>query len=210
MHALNVSWVDLAVLGVVAISTILAVVRGFVRETLSIFSWAAAVIATLYFGPPATALLRTHISTPFAAPLIAYIGIFVVVLIALSFVSHRLSEVVRRSRIGALDRSLGVPFGILRGLALVGFAYLAFSLLIPVRSQPPWLTHARFLPLIQGSSDALLAVVPAHYRATATGSTTTSADRAPAARDGVRVAHTLHDLQKKLIEATQSAGNEKQ
>lgn len=210
MHALNVSWVDLAVVGVVVLSTILAVVRGFVRETLSIFSWAAAALATLYFGAAATALLRPHISTPLAAPLIAYIGIFLVVLIALSFVSHRLSEAVRRSRIGALDRSLGVPFGILRGLALVGFAYLAFSLLIPVRSQPPWLAHARFLPLIQGSSDALLALVPAHYRATATGSTTTSAERAPAARDGVRVAHAIHDLQKSLTEATQSSGNEKQ
>ncbi|HWE06998.1 MAG TPA: CvpA family protein [Rhizomicrobium sp.] len=209
MHALNVSWVDLAVVGVVVISTILAVVRGFVRETLSIFSWAAAALATLYFGPAATALLRAHISTPLAAPLIAYIGIFLVVLIALSLVSHLLSEAVRRSRIGALDRSLGVPFGILRGLALVGFAYLAFSLLIPVRSQPPWLAHARFLPLIQGSSDALLALLPAQYRATATGSTTTSADRAPAAGRGVRVAHAIHDLQKRLTEATGNSGNEK-
>ena len=211
MHALNVSWVDLAVVGVVVISTILAVIRGFVRETLSIFSWVAAALATLYFGPAATTLLRSHISTPLAAPLIAYIGIFLVVLIVLSFVSHRLSEAVRRSRIGALDRSLGVPFGILRGLALVGFAYLAFSLLIPVRSQPPpWLAHARFLPVIQGSSDALLALVPAHYRATTNGSTTTSADRAAAARDGVRAVHAIHDLQKKLIAATQSSGNDKQ
>ncbi len=208
MHALNISWVDLAVVGIVVISTILAVLRGFVRETLSIFSWAAAALATLYFGPAATVLLRSHISTPLAAPLIAYIGIFLVVLIVLSFASHRLSEAVRRSRIGALDRSLGIPFGILRGLALVGFAYLAFSLLIPVRSQPPWLAHARFLPLIQGSSDALLALVPANYRATATGSaTTTSAARASAARDGVRA---IHDLQKRLIAATQSSGNEKQ
>jgi membrane protein required for colicin V production len=221
MHALNVSWVDLAVVGVVVISTILAVVRGFVRETLSIFSWAAAALATLYFGPAATVLLRSRISTPLAAPLIAYVGIFLLVLIPLSFLSHHFSERVRRSPIGTLDRSLGVPFGILRGLALVGFAYLAFSLLIPVRSQPPWLTRARLLPLIQGSSDVLLALVPARDRLAAGGTSTTSADRAPAARPGIRVAHAIHNLQTtyragerraldRLIEATGSSGNERQ
>jgi membrane protein required for colicin V production len=167
MHALNVSWVDLAVVGIVAVSTILAVVRGFVRETLSIIAWAAAAVATLYFGPIAAPFLRTRISTPLAGSLIAYVGAFLVVLIPLSFISYRLSEGVRRSPIGTLDRSLGVPFGVIRGLGLVGVAYLAFSLVIPVGAQPSWVTGARLLPIIQGSSDVLLSLLPAHARSAA-------------------------------------------
>jgi membrane protein required for colicin V production len=164
MHELNISWVDIGVTGIVIISTILAVARGLVRETLSIIAWAAAAFATLYFAPMLAVYLRTRISTPLAGSLIAYVAVFLTVLIPLSFMSYRLSERVRRSPIRTLDRSLGVPFGVIRGLALVGIAYLAVSLVVPVRAQPRWLTHARLLPVIQGSSEVLLSLVPEHDR----------------------------------------------
>src|SRR5438105_891825 len=160
MHAINVSWADIAVVVVLIVSTILAVARGFVRETLSILAWAAAAIATLYFGPPLATFLSARISTLLLGPVLAYAGIFLVVLIPLSFVSFRLSERVRKSPVGTLDRSLGVPFGIVRGLALVGIAYLAISLVIPVRAQPVWLAQARLLPVIQRSSDVILSLIP--------------------------------------------------
>jgi len=160
MHELNISWVDIAVVLVLIVSTILAVARGFVRETLSILAWAAAAIATLYFGPPAAAFLSARISTPLLGPVLAYAGIFLVVLIPLSFISFRLSERVRKSHIGTIDRSLGVPFGVVRGLALVGIAYLAISLIIPVGAQPVWLTQARLLHVIQRSSDVILSLIP--------------------------------------------------
>src|SRR5437762_2119044 len=114
MHALNVSWADVAVVAVVVVSTILAVARGFVRETLSILAWAAAAVATLYFGPYFAKFLGARISTPLLGPILAYAGIFLVVLIPLSFVSYRLSERVRNSPVGTLDRSLGVPFGVVQ------------------------------------------------------------------------------------------------
>jgi membrane protein required for colicin V production len=160
MHAINVSWADIAVVVVLIVSTILAVARGFVRETLSILAWAAAAIATLYFGPPLATFLSARISTPLLGPVLAYAGIFLAVLIPLSFVSFRLSERVHKSQIGTLDRSLGVPFGVVRGLALIGIAYLAISLVIPVRAQPVWLTQARLLPVIQGSSNVILSLIP--------------------------------------------------
>jgi len=160
MHALSISWVDVAVVAVVVVSTILAVARGFVRETLSILAWAAAAVATLYFGPYFAKFLGARISTPLLGPIMAYAGIFLVVLIPLSFVSYRLSERVRNSPVGTLDRSLGVPFGVVRGLALIGIAYLAISLVIPVRAQPDWLTQARLLPVMQRSSDVILSLVP--------------------------------------------------
>jgi membrane protein required for colicin V production len=160
MHALNINWVDILVAAVIAFSTLIAVLRGFVRETLSILAWSAAIAAAFYFGPAATRWLRHDISTPFAAPLLAYIGIFVVVLIPLALVSHRLSHMVRNSPVGMLDRGLGVPFGILRGLILVGVAYLAICFVIPLRAQPLWLTQARLLPVLQYSSRAISSIIP--------------------------------------------------
>jgi len=220
MHALNISWVDIAVVGVVVISTLLAIIRGFVRETLSIFAWAAAALATIYFGPAVAQLMRARISTPLIGAVIAYAGIFLVVLIPLSFVSYRLSQGVRNSPIGTLDRSLGFPFGILRGLALVGIAYLAFCLVVPVRAQPSWLTQARLLPLIQGSSDVLLSLVPARDRGPAPGSAAAQAADTPIPRPAPRVARNTHPQKTyhaddrhaldRLIENTASSGSGRQ
>jgi membrane protein required for colicin V production len=160
MHGLNMFWVDIAVAGVVIVSTIIAVLRGFVREVLSILGWVAAVAAAIWFGPSASAYLHAQISTPFLAPVLAYAGIFLLVLIPLGLASHYIARSVRRSPIGTADRVLGVPFGIVRGLALVGLVYFAFSQIIPFHEQPAWITQARLLPVIRASSDVIRALVP--------------------------------------------------
>jgi len=163
MHESSIYTVDVLVVAIVAISTLFAVYRGFVRETLSVFAWAAAAFAVIYFGPAGAALLRPHFSTPLLGAVIAYAGIFLAVLLPLTILGHRLSRGVRNSPVGAIDRCLGFVFGVIRGLALVSVVYLAFSLVIPVREHPIWLTQARLLPLIKKSSDVLLALLPSKY-----------------------------------------------
>jgi membrane protein required for colicin V production len=158
--SLGFSLVDIVVIVVVLASCAYATYQGFVRETLSVFAWAAAAFATLYVAPALVPFLRPRMPTPFLGNLVAYAGVFLVVLIPLSFVSFRFSESVRNSPIGPVDRMLGFAFGVVRGFVIVGIAYLLFSLIVPVREHPDWLREARLLPLIQGSSDMLLALVP--------------------------------------------------
>jgi len=160
MSAVGLSYVDPIVVIVIVVSAIYAAYRGFVSETLSVFAWAAAAFATLFFGPKLAPYARGLTSSPFLGQLIGYAAIFLVVLIPLSFISYRFSEQVRNSPVGTLDRSLGAMFGIVRGLAIVGVAYIAFTTIVPVRGQPAWLTGAKSLPLIRGSAQVLLAVVP--------------------------------------------------
>ncbi|MGD0189580.1 MAG: CvpA family protein [Rhizomicrobium sp.] len=165
MHNLNFSMVDLLVVLTLIVSTALAIWRGFVRETLSIFAWAAAAFATLYFGPAAAGLVHTRFATSYLAPVLTYIAVFLIVLIPLSFVSYRFSEGVKNSPIGAVDRSLGAAFGVIRGLAVVGLCYLLFSIVVPVPNQPLWVKQAHFLPVIQASGDVLLSLVPSRAAA---------------------------------------------
>ena len=157
---LDFTFVDLLVIVAVILSTVYAAIRGFVNETLSIFAWAAAAFATLYFAPAVAPYLRAHMSTPLVGNLVAYAGIFLAVLVPLSFVSYRFSENVKNSPVGAADRALGVIFGVVRGLALVGIAYIFFSMFVPMRDQPHWIRGARLYPVIRGSSDMLLTLVP--------------------------------------------------
>jgi membrane protein required for colicin V production len=157
---LSVTFVDFLVVLVIIVSAGYAAWRGFVSETLSIFAWAAAAFATLYFGPWITPLVKSLIATAWLALVVGYAVIFLAVFIPLSFMSYRFAESVKHSPIGPLDRALGLAFGVVRGLVIVGLAYLAFTFFVPVRNQPRWLAQARLLPMIQSSSEVLLSLVP--------------------------------------------------
>ncbi|HEX7726326.1 MAG TPA: CvpA family protein [Rhizomicrobium sp.] len=159
MAAFSFHWIDLLVVAIVGASAVFAVYRGFVAETLSIFAWAAAAFATLYFAPAAVPLLSGSMSL-IAAQVVAYIAVFLLVLIPLSFVSARFAENVRSSSVGPLDRSLGAVFGVIRGLILIAMAYILFTLIVPIKKQPVWIANAFTLPLIQDTSDVLLSLVP--------------------------------------------------
>jgi membrane protein required for colicin V production len=100
------------------------------------------------------------ISPSWLGEVVGYGAVFLVVVIPLSFMSYRFSEGVKKSQVGALDRALGGAFGVVRGLAIIGIAYLIFSAIVPIPSQPGWITRARLLPLIQGSAEVVASLVP--------------------------------------------------
>jgi len=154
------TFVDFLVVAVVMVSTVYAAYRGFLNETLTIFAWAAAAFATLYFGPWLVPMARTMIATHWLADVAAYAGVFLVVFIPLSFMSHRFSQSVKNSPIGPLDRGLGIAFGVVRGLVVVGICYIAFTKFEPPSEQPRWLTAARTYPIIQTTALTLLAAIP--------------------------------------------------
>jgi membrane protein required for colicin V production len=80
------------------------------------------------------------------------------------------SRRVKQSGLSAVDRSLGLVFGLLRGVVLVCLGYLALSWALPPdeRQQPAWMTHARTLPFLETGADRLRALVPVAYRERAT------------------------------------------
>jgi membrane protein required for colicin V production len=158
--SLAFTFVDLLVVVIVGVSTVFAVWRGFISETLSIVAWAAAAFASLYFGPWVAPLMAHMISPWWLAYIAGYAAVFLVILIPISFASFRVSESVRRSSVGPLDRSLGAAFGIARGLVIIGGLYLLFSLVVPLRDHPSSLRDARLLPLIQSSAEVLIALAP--------------------------------------------------
>ena len=206
MSELHVTWVDVIVVVIVGFSTLSAILRGFVRETLSLFAWVAAASVTIYFGHYAVPLFAPHFS-PVVAQIVAYSAVLLLVLIPLSLIAYRISEKVRTSPVGTLDRSLGGAFGIVRGLVIVAVAYVAFSSVVPVRAQPESLSHARLLPLVQGSVDALLSFVPVQG-ANLQARSGKAAVAAKSARKsyGAEARHALDSL----IEATGDGGGGKQ
>ena len=160
MSDLPVNTIDLVVIAVVLISAFVALWRGLVRETFSIFEWVASAYAALRLSPVFQPMLAGIVEPPWLAWIAVFVATFIIVLVPLSMLTHRFAEIVKRSEIGPVDRALGFVFGIGRGLVVVGLAYIAFASFVPQEEQPPVLTEARLFPLIQNSSEVLLSLLP--------------------------------------------------
>jgi membrane protein required for colicin V production len=153
--------VDLGVLGVILISTLLAFSRGLVREVLSIGAWIVAALTTVYGLPHLRDIARTYITVPLVADAVTGVTIFVVTLIVCAALSHLVARNVRASGLGAVDRSLGLLFGVARGAILVCLAYLAFVWAMPKEAdQPDIVKNARTLKYVAQGADLLRSLLP--------------------------------------------------
>jgi membrane protein required for colicin V production len=150
--------VDIGVLGILMISGLIAAYRGFLKETLTVSAWLLAAVAAVFFWPVAKPFARSLVEPKVVADILALVGVFLMLLIPVSFVSFRLSELVRDSRAGPLDRSMGFVFGLARGLLVVGLGYLVFASLAPPKTHPKWVREARLLPVIKGTADVIRSV----------------------------------------------------
>jgi len=150
--------VDFVVLGILLISGLIAAYRGFMKETLTVSAWFVAALAAVFVWPAAKPFARSLLQPEILADILALVGVFFLLLIPASFVSFRLTELVRDSRAGPLDRSLGFVFGLARGLLVVGLGYIVYSSLAPSAKQPEWVREARLLPVVKGTADVIMSL----------------------------------------------------
>jgi membrane protein required for colicin V production len=136
---------DLAVVTVIVMSGVFAFARGFVKEALSIVAWVGAAFAALYGSAYLLPMAGRALPKGPTTEVVAGIVLFLVVLVALSLLTSAVSRRVKQSGLSAVDRSLGLVFGLLRGVVLVCLGYLALAWALPSdeRQQPAWMTHAR-------------------------------------------------------------------
>jgi membrane protein required for colicin V production len=183
-----VNLVDLAVLVVIALSAIFAFARGFVREALSIVAWIGAAVITLYGYDYVLGLTTRFVTTPLLADLIAGAGLFLVALILLTVLTGYVARMVQWSALTPIDRTLGLIFGVARGVVLVSAAYFLIDITLPPNDRPSWLRNARSEPLLAQGADMVRGVLPASLQlksATATDDTQRVIGQAKAARDAM-------------------------
>ena len=154
------SYLDLAVLGIVLVSALLSMMRGFTREVLAIASWAAAAAAAYYFYPLLMPYLTPYIHKEVIAQAAAAAAVFFLTLIVVSLFTVRLSDAILDSKIGALDRSLGFVFGVARGFLLAVVAFAIFNWLVSEKQQPEWVKNARTRPVLTETADRIVALLP--------------------------------------------------
>jgi membrane protein required for colicin V production len=161
-----ITLLDIILIGVMLISALLAMIRGFIREILSIAAWVIAALVTLYSFSKLLPVAKTYFNNDIVAYAIVLGGTFLGTLLVVSVITVRFSDMVLDSRIGALDRTMGFVFGLARGLIIVVVAFLFFAWLVPDRSQPEWIRSAKSRVVLQGTGDWLMSMLPEDLDAT--------------------------------------------
>ena len=122
MDALNAA--DWSIISVVGVSTLLSLLRGFVKEALSLIGWVLAFIVAMVFADRFAYLLDSSIANPTGRYIVAFAVLFVLTLIAVALAARLLQSVVSFVGLGVLDRLLGMAFGFARGV-LISLAVVA-------------------------------------------------------------------------------------
>jgi membrane protein required for colicin V production len=155
-----ITLLDIILLAIMLVSALLAMVRGFMREVLSIASWGAAALLTVYAYPRLLPMAKQYINHDIAASVVVIAGVFLGTLLIVSVITIKISDMILDSRIGALDRTLGFLFGLARGLVIVVVAFVFFDWLVPAKSQPGWVRDAKSKVVLKGTGDWLVSMLP--------------------------------------------------
>ncbi|MEP6826894.1 MAG: CvpA family protein [Aestuariivirga sp.] len=155
---------DFILFGIMLVSGLLALARGFTRELLSLAAWGAAAAAAWFAikQKPILDLVAPHVdpSKPQLTQVIVAAGTFVVTLVFLSIIGVKISDRVVDSSAGAVDRTLGFFYGLARGLVFVSICYLFYSWLLPVEKQEDWVRNAYSMPAIRWVSQTMMNYMP--------------------------------------------------
>lgn len=134
---------DWVILGVVGLSTLASLLRGFTREAMSLAAWVLAFMGGRILSPSMSALLADTITSPVVRDLVAFGCLFLVILVVATLLAHVFAEAVRDSPLSVTDRILGTAFGFARGI-LVVVAAVAFS--SEWLGAKPWWQQSTFIP----------------------------------------------------------------
>lgn len=167
---------DIVVLAALAISAIIAFFRGFIREALTIVGVLGGAAAAYYGGPHLAPVVRGWfgldgneeeigsfldiVPYTYLSDGLTYAGIFIVVMIALSISAHILSKSAEAVGMGALDRTFGVIFGLLRAVLLIGLLYLPVYVGVKQEQRDEWFEGSRTIVYVDMIAKQMKALFP--------------------------------------------------
>ncbi len=144
---------DYIYIAIVLASTVWATIRGGVYETIATLSWVVAAVAARFFSPTVDGWLQNWFGLPESTvgTLVAsYFIIFFAILIVVGFINQKLRDWIQGSIMNVTDKTLGVIFGVVRGIVVMGVVYwIALWYYSDSPILPTWLANARTRPIMQ-------------------------------------------------------------
>ncbi|MBS0358530.1 MAG: CvpA family protein [Proteobacteria bacterium] len=128
MDFLNLNWVDYAIIAFIVFSILISLVRGFVREAISLTSWVLAFWVGFTFSTQMSGMLTAYIENDTVRIAVAFFILFAVTLIIGALVNFLFFQLVEKTGLTGTDRMLGIIFGVARGILLVSLLILIAAL----------------------------------------------------------------------------------
>lgn len=144
---------DYVYIGVILASTIWATIRGGIYETVATLSWIVAAVAARFVSPLLDGLFQSWfgLSESTVGTLVSsYFIVFFVILMLVGFFNQKLRDKIQESMMNVTDHTLGVIFGIVRGIVVMGIVYwVALWYYSDAPMMPRWIADARTRPIMQ-------------------------------------------------------------
>lgn len=166
---MSITILDGLVLGLTLLSAVLAMVRGFSREVLSIGSLAAAAAAAYFFYGALTPMMMDYVDNETIAKVAAAGIIFIVTWIIATLITMRIADAIIDSRIGPLDRTLGFVFGAARGIVVCAVAVWFLGFFVADRDIG-WVNNAKSKPFLDNMANSLINMLPENLDSVISGS----------------------------------------
>jgi len=148
---------DLVIVLVLLTSTIIGLLRGFVREIAALAFWVVGIWVAWVEGPRVEPYLGGYLADPAIRPWAARLAVLVVVLFAGYLVGLLLAYILRSAGLGVMDRMIGMLFGMLRGVLLIG-VLIMFGELVHLNHES-WWHRSKLIPYGETVGDWLRAMV---------------------------------------------------
>lgn len=151
---------DVIILIITAISALIALCRGFVKEVLSIVGWVLAAIAVFYLLPVLTPLAQKYIASTMMASIVTALLILIIFYVVWLLSTDKMIGKVRTSKLSALDRMLGLLFGVLRACLLVILFNILMTWMLPEESESEFFADSRYFTYAGEFADPLKELIP--------------------------------------------------
>lgn len=140
-------WIDFVILGIIAISAVISLFRGFVKEAVSLATWVIAFWISLAYASALADVLPVSIADGTLRIGIAFAALFIMTLVLGGVINVLAGQMIRRTGLSGTDRSLGAVFGLARGVLVVAVLVLLAALtVLPGES---WWHESLLLPHFQ-------------------------------------------------------------